>query len=188
MNEILKLQAAKNMMTCKTCDLLEVLKFLKRVVPKTVIGKLYCCEITIKTNEVIFVAIGVTRILYCHAAGPAKVSIPFLYLYDIVKRIRTFSTEIVIGEGVITISKVTVNAKTFFFKDDTILRSVNLPINYSENDILRLPEKHTSEELAFNNLDDLIRVTKSKIEKEKPKIKNPIQEIVNQDQLKLNLL
>jgi len=190
MNEILKLQAAKNMMTCKTCDLLEVLKFLKRVVPKTVIGKLYCCEITIKTNEVSFVAIGVTRLLYCNAAGPAKASILLLQLFDIVKNIKTYETEIEIGNGEVRIGKVAVRARTFFFQNDSILRSINLPMNYSENDILRLPKQYTPEELEFNNLDGLIRKTYAKIEQEKferDNLVNPVPKEIFTNQLKLNL-
>lgn len=191
MNELLSQQAKCFTMTCKTSDLLEVLKFLKRAVPKTVIGKLYCCEITIKTNEVSFVAIGVTRLLYCNAAGPVKAAILLLQLFDIVKNIKTYETEIEIGKGEVRIGKVTVRARTFFFQNDTILRSINLPINYSDNDVISLPEQYTPEELTFNNLDELIQKTYKKIEKDKLVIdilEKHVPEKISKDQLKLNLL
>jgi hypothetical protein len=166
MNEMLTRQARSYTISCPTSDLKETLKFLKRAVPKNSMAKLYSCEMTIKTNVVFFVAIGATRVLYCNASGPAKVTMPFLYLYDIVKRIRTFNTEIAIGNGVITIGKVTVNARTFFFQDDTILRSINLPINFTVDDILRLPGQYTPEELEFNKLNDLIKRTNEDMAKE----------------------
>jgi hypothetical protein len=159
MDKLFTVEAKKCAMSCETNDLKEVLKFLKRAVPKTVIGKLYACEITIKTNEAIFVAIGATRVLYCNANGPVKVSVPLLYFYDIVKNIRTFSTLMTVGDGLLTIGNVTIDAFTFFFQDDSVLRSINLPINYSVKDILRLVEKHTPEELAFNKLDGLVKRT-----------------------------
>ena len=191
MNELLAQQAKSFTMTCKTSDLLEVLKFLKRAVPRTVIGKLYCCEITMKTNEVSFVAIGVTRLLYCNAAGPAKAAILLLQLFDIVKNIKTYETEIEIGKGEVRIGKVTVRARTFFFQNDTILRSINLPINYSDDDVLSLSEQYTPEELTFNNLDELIQKTFKKTDKDKLVIdilEKHIPKKISKDQLKLNLL
>ena len=159
-------QARSYTISCATSDLRDVLRFLKSALPKNSLSKLYNCEMTVKTNVVFFVAIGVTRVLYCNATGPAKVSIPILYLFDIVKRIRTFSTELEIGNGTLTIGKVTVNANTFFFQDDSILRSINLPINYSIEDILRLPGQYTPEEIEFNRLNQLIKRTKADIAKD----------------------
>jgi hypothetical protein len=190
MNELLTQQAKKFTMTCKTSDLLEVLKFLKRAVPKTVIGKLYCCEITIKTNEVSFVVIGVTKILYCNATEPAKAAILLLQLYDIVKNIKTYETEIEIGMWEVRVGKVTVRACTFFFQNESILRSINLPINYSDDDIIRLPEQYTPEKLTFNNLDELIRETYEKVEKDNLGDVNfeiRVAEKISSGQLKLNL-
>lgn len=44
---------------------------------------------------------------------------------------------------------------TTFFETDSILRSVNLPLNYSDIDLakLLLSGKYTNEEMVFNNLD-----------------------------------
>jgi hypothetical protein len=69
----------KYSLSCKTSDLQEVLKFLGVAVPKNKKGKLYNCEITVKTNEVNFVVIGATKTIYCNATGPVKVSLPFWY-------------------------------------------------------------------------------------------------------------
>lgn len=144
-------------MTCKTSDLLETMKFLSVAIPKNKKGKLYNCEITIKTNEVNFVVIGATKIIYCNATGPVKVSLPFWYLNDIVRLITTKYITIDISEGFLTIGKLTVSTSTCFFQDDSILRSVNLPMNYTVADLMRINDHYTPEEIAFNKLDVLIK-------------------------------
>lgn len=50
------------------------------------------------------------------------------------------------------VTKVT--ALTTFFEDDSILRSIKLPINYTDWHLLQLEQKgFTLEELRFNNLE-----------------------------------
>lgn len=166
MKDTLTQPAIKYTLICKTSELNDAMKFLSIAVPKNRRGKLYSLEITIKTNEVIFVAIGATRVLFCKCEGPVKVSIPFLYFYDIVKNIKTFSTQIAISEGTMTIGNLTVKASTFFFNDDSILRSIKLPINYSIVDILRLRDQYTPEEIEFNKMDILIKKTITEIDKD----------------------
>lgn len=61
-----------------------------------------------------------------------------------------------ISEGFLTIGKLTVEADTCFFQDDSILRSIKLPINYTLADLLRINDRYTPEEIAFNKLDVLI--------------------------------
>lgn len=166
MNETLTPTGTKYTMTCKTSELNDVMRFLSKAVPKNKKGILYGCEITIKTNEVIFVSIGATKVLYCNSTGPVKISIPFLYFYDIVKNIRTFNAQISIGEGLMTIGDLTVKASTCFFNDDSILRSINLPINYSIVDILRLSDQYTPQEIEFNKLDGMIKIAYAEIDKD----------------------
>ena len=159
-------QATKYSLKCKTSELHDALKFLGSMVPKTKKGKLYNCEITIKTNEVIFVTIGATRVLYCESEGPVKVTIPVLYFLDIIKNIKTFTTQISVDEGFLSIGNLKVSAGTCFFKDDAILRSINLPINYSITDLLHLTDHYTQEEIEFNNLNLLLRSFYADVEKD----------------------
>lgn len=166
MSETLTQQGSKYTMTCTTSELNDAMRFLSIAIPKNKKGKLYSCEITIKTNEVNLVAIGATRVIYCNAEGPVKISIPFLYFYDIVKNIKTFSTQISIGDGFMTIGNLKVKASTFFFQNDSILRSIKLPINYSIVDILRLSDQYTPEEIEFNKLDILLKRAYAEIDKD----------------------
>ncbi len=144
-------------MTCKTDDLQEAMKFLKIAIPKDKRGKLYNCEITIKTNEVNFVVIGASKVIYCNATGPVKVSLPFWYFNDIVKLINTPYVKINISEGFLSIGNLNISTSTCFFKDDSILRSIKLPLNYTLSDLFRIHEYYTPEEIAFNKLDILIK-------------------------------
>jgi hypothetical protein len=135
----LNIHTAYASLTCKTSDLVETMKFLRRAVPKTPKGKAYQVEITLKTNEAVFVTIGATKTLYCRANGPAKVTISFGYLFDIVKNLNKLNTRIDIGKGALMIEGLTIKAETFFFNDDSILRSINLPINFTPTDVLTYP-------------------------------------------------
>lgn len=158
--------ATKCTLTCKTGELRDALKFLSSVVPRTKKGKLYNCEITIKTNEVIFVTIGATRVLYCESAGPVKITIPLLYFFEIIKTLKTFSTQISVGEGFLMIGNLKILTGTCFFKDDSILRSINLPINYSITDLLHLTDHYTQEEIEFNKLNLLLKKFYADMEKD----------------------
>lgn len=150
-------QVTKCSLTCQTSELQEILKFLSVAIPKNKKGKLYNCEITIKTNEVSLVVIGATKTIYCNATGPVKVSLPFWYLNDIVRLITTYYITLDVSEGFLIIGKLTISTSTCFFQDDSILRSVNLPMNYTVADLMRINDHYTPEEIAFNKLDVLIK-------------------------------
>ncbi|HZL12123.1 MAG TPA: hypothetical protein VFC65_19235 [Prolixibacteraceae bacterium] len=101
--------------------------------------------------------LGASKVIYCNATGPVKVSLPFWYLNDIVRLIATHDFRIDISEGFLTIGKLTVEADTCFFQDDSILRSIKLPIHFTVSDLLRINDRYTPEEIAFNKLDVLIK-------------------------------
>jgi hypothetical protein len=145
----------KASLICDTKDLFQTLKFLKAALPKSKKNKQYNCEITLKTNEAVFIVIGAKRSLYCKTNGVVKVTMPLLHLYNIVRDMKEYNTHITIGDGYMTINDIAIHVWTFFFEDDTILRSVNLPINFSASDIIHLPEIYTQEEMNFNNLTPL---------------------------------
>ena len=166
MSDTLIQPATKSTITCKTSEVYDALKFLSSVVPRNKKGKLYNCEVTIKTNEVTFVTIGAKRVLYCECTGPAKVTLPLLYFFDIIKNIKTFSTQISVSEGLMTIGNLSVQVITCFFEDYTILRSIDLPINYSIVDLLLLNKKYTPEEIEFNKLNSQIKLAYAAMDKD----------------------
>lgn len=167
-------QVKKCIMICKKSELLDALIFLNRAIPKTTKATSYNCEITVKTNEIDIVVIGASRIIYCNATGPGKISLPFLYFKDIVKQVKTQNITIEVDEGLMTIGNLTVEVETCFFHDDSILRSINLPINYSVSDLLKMKTHYTPEELRFNKIDVMINKIFEKIDKDIDKIAVPL--------------
>lgn len=150
-------------MTCKTSDLQETMKFLSVAIPRNKKGRFYNCEMTVKTDEVDFVVIGASRAIYGCATGPAKVSLPFWYFNDLIQRITQPHINMDITEGFLTIGKLTVEAETCFFQDDSILKSIKLPMNFSLSDLLRINEQYTPEEIAFHKIDLLINKIDKKL-------------------------
>jgi hypothetical protein len=142
--------AIKAAFTCKTKDLREVIKFLKAGGKKTWMDKRLSCEITIKTNEVQFVVEGARKSLFCESFGPGRVNLSFAYFLHLVEDRPRVQTNISVGDDFMTINETTVFVLTWFFQDDSILRSINLPANYGIADILRLPYQYTDQEIQFN--------------------------------------
>ncbi|RIJ46305.1 hypothetical protein D1614_19050 [Maribellus luteus] len=62
-----------------------------------------------------------------------------------------------------TVNETTVDVVTWFFQDDSILRSIDLPVNYDTVDILRLSQKYTKEEIEFNKLTEEHRQAQNKL-------------------------
>jgi hypothetical protein len=138
--------------SCKTKDLREVLKFIRAGLKKTWMEKRPYCEITIKTNEVEFAVEGAKKTLYCKATGPGRVTISFAYFLHLVQDRPRIQTKISVGDDFMTINETTVVVTTWFFEDDSILRSIDLPLNYGIADVLRLPFRYTEKEIEFNKL------------------------------------
>jgi hypothetical protein len=112
------------------------------------------CEITVTDGKATFAIPGAIFTLDCITYQTCKASISFFHLYDIVRTTKDKVTEIIIKEGEINVAGIGVSAKTTFFETDRILRTVQLPINYTEADLLRMvkDDLYTWEELNFNKL------------------------------------
>ncbi|MDD3723711.1 MAG: hypothetical protein PHW92_14735, partial [Lutibacter sp.] len=115
--------------SCKTKDLRDVLKFLKAGLKKTWMEEKPYCEITIKTNAVDFAVIGARKTLYCQATGPVRITISFAHFLYLVEDRPRIQTKISVGDDFMTINETTVGVTTWFFQDDSILRSIDLPFN-----------------------------------------------------------
>ena len=152
MNLISSEGAVKATFSCKTKDLRQVIKFLKAGLKKTWMEERPYCEITIKSNEVLFAVSGARKTLYCEASGPAKVTISFAYFLHLVQDRPRIQTKFAIGDDFMMVNETTVAVTTWFFQDDSILRSIDLPANYGIADILKLPKGYSEKEIEFNKL------------------------------------
>ena len=158
MNLISEEGAVKATFSCKTSELLKVLKFLHVAIPKKVETFKRILEVTIKTNEVIFVIAGSSKTLNCISNGPAKFTMSFPYFFDMASTSLKSTSNISIGDYFMIFNGSTVHVETFFFQDYSILRSIDIPMNYTVPDILRISLKYTEEEIEFNKLTEAIQL------------------------------
>jgi len=112
------------------------------------------CEITVTDGKVNFVVPGAEFFLLCATqGGAARATLPYLYFADIVQNLKGKEAEFKITEDEINVGILTFRAATCFFEDDKILRTIQLPLNYTDADVLRLRNgQYTQEELDFNNM------------------------------------
>jgi hypothetical protein len=118
-------------------------------------AKLTQCEITITDNNLSLTVPGIVLDVPCSVYGAAKVSIPLHYFFDIINVIKNKPTlKIIINDGEMVIGSLSVPVSTTFFTNDKILRSIKLPANYTQLDLLRLVKsgKYTFDEFYFNRL------------------------------------
>lgn len=146
--------AIKAALTCNTKDLNDVIRFLKATMKKTWLEERPYCEITFKTNQVEFVVHGARKTLLCEAFGPARVNISFAYFLHLINDRPKIKTIISVGDEFMIVNDTMVCVETWFFEDDNILRSINLPVNYGIYDLLNLSTKYTEREIEFSKLSD----------------------------------
>lgn len=115
------------------------------------------CEITVTNGKVTFAVPGVLANIPCKTQGTCKAAIHFLHFLEVVKDLQTSEIEFTITDGFIKMNNITISAKTTFFENDRILRTIRLPMNYTDVDIINLKNSvYTQEELEFNNMTFLI--------------------------------
>ena len=110
-------------------------------------------ELTV-TNEVLTLAVpGSIVSKKCTTTGTCKASMRYSYFFQMIEDSANKIIKIEIREGEIDIDGARKQVNTTFFEDDSILRTINLPINYKDLDLLRLPQEgFTIEEIRFNLL------------------------------------
>jgi len=89
----------------------------------------------------------------CTTVGTCKATLRYNYFFQLIEDCTHKLISIEIKEGEININGVRKIVNTTFFENDSILRTINLPVNYRDIDLLRMPhEGFTIEELRFNLL------------------------------------
>ena len=149
--------------------LMKTLKHLMAVYPKKKVGAIHHpCELTVIDSKAIFIIYGANFPVDCKTEGTCKATFLFIHFFEIVNSLKKPDTIITITEDTLQVNGlVKINAKTTFFEDDKILRSVILPANYTDKDLLRISvdKKFTKEEIEFNMLTAPIAESKSNYEK-----------------------
>lgn len=123
------------------------------------------CEVTITKGNVKFAGNGYTHHLECITEGVAKFSLPMFYLEDVVKKHPGQTLKFEVAKDWIKLGTVNFHAHVSLIEDDTILRTIDLPRNYTDKELLQLPYNgYTIEELQFNNFIPKIEAAKIRLE------------------------
>ena len=121
-------------------------------------------EITITDDLLTLVVPGIKLEIPCKTESTVKASLDFFYFFEIIKEWKgpTIHCTIVDNEMHFGITKIKV--QTTFFKDDSILKSIKLPVNYTDYHLLNLDTKnYTIEEIRFNGLEYMIFCAKKNL-------------------------
>lgn len=148
-------------------DVLEVLKPLKVVLSgRRAMLRLVRCEVTVTDGKVTFSVPGIENALFCETKGVGRFTAPYWYLLDIFKNHKGSEITLIIRPNEVTAGIVSFTANTTYFKDDTILRTIQLPINFTDGDILGIfkDEGYTLQELEFNKILPQIREAKAQLD------------------------
>ena len=151
-------------------ELLNVLKQMQRV-EKSAKKKLSTLEVTIIDNYLQLAIPGIQLNINAATKGSAKFTVRLWYFADIIKAEQDNTLHIELTENRLGLRALSFPVMTTFFETDRILRSINLPLNYTDLDLAKLflSGKYTDEEILFNNLDkeagDAMRKAKTDIGK-----------------------
>ena len=151
-------------------ELLNVLKQMQRV-EKSAKKKLSTLEVTIIDNYLQLAIPGIQLNINAATKGSAKFTVRLWHFADIIKAEQDNTLHIELTENRLGLRALSFPVMTTFFETDRILRSINLPLNYTDLDLAKLflSGKYTDEEILFNNLDkeagDAMRKAKTDIGK-----------------------
>ena len=168
-------------------ELQNIIKVIGRMSKK---NKDTVLEITIINGKLIMVVPGVKIYLNCETENSTKATINFFYFWDIIKTQKHSVINCVIIDNSMNINSTVTTIQTTFFETDRILRSIKLPINYTDWHILRLErDGYTIEEIAFNRLNRKINTANKNLDSKIRKVteilniygvdKNDIEQLVH---------
>ncbi len=175
--------------TVKRKEFLSALMHFKKVV-KNVKSKGTTLEVTIIDGGLTLNIPGGEQTIQAQTKGSAKFAVKLWYIIDILTSYDLDVLNCLLTEDTLKISNTSFNVYTSFFEDDSILRSINLPVNYSHVDLYRLNAsgKYTPQEIEFNELTEEIEdsILKIKLDTENVSLilsaygfsKNEITEII----------
>lgn len=157
------------MVTAKTTksELVQIFKHLRVSAKGTKPQRMKIqCEVTVYDGKLNFVVPGISYDLKCETTGVGRFSTSFLYLDNIVQSLKNGDVKITLTDQFTTIGDVSFQSNTTFFKTDRILRNIQLTLNFTEADIIRLfNEGYTEDEILFNRLDKPLAAIKQKMDK-----------------------
>ena len=150
---------------CKTKDIKTTLLKLKALHKhKRLINIKVTCEITLTDGNVQLAIPGAIFSFKCQTKGTAKATMEFRKLFDLIEHHSYDELYVEFFDGSLRFGSVIVQAKTVFFKNDIVLKTIDLPDKYTDLDLLLMKnEGYTEEELEFNNISGLIEMAERRV-------------------------
>ncbi|MFY8186561.1 MAG: hypothetical protein ACOVLC_01255 [Flavobacterium sp.] len=152
----------------------DVLKKITRVIGRqTKFNINTILELTITDQLLTFVIPGIKIEQPCETVLTAKISLGFFYFKDLINSCKNITVVCNFYDQEMHFDRMKIAVQTTFFETDAILRSINLPVNYTHFHLLRLEhEGFTDEEVRFNGLSYELESAKKHV---KVNIQNAIQ-------------
>lgn len=150
-------------------DTKELKSALKKMKPAfsgltTKMRKKSVCEVTVKSQQIELVVTGIQYIIPAESSGSAKIVFQFFPVLMLLDSYPESILEFKISDGKVEVGSFSIPAKTTFIENDSILRSIILPINYKDKDLLQLLIKgYTKEELEFNHISPAIEKARNNL-------------------------
>ena len=112
------------------------------------------CEVTIfRDGKVDFVTAGISVSLRCATTGTVRFICKYEYLADLIESVRSRQITITVKDEEVTVGLISFKTSVTYFNDDSVLRTIKLPIDYNDAWLIRLlAEGYTNEEIHFNRL------------------------------------
>ena len=119
-------------------------------------------EIDLQPDKAEFLTLGAKSWVACVANGYAKAFLPFVHLYEIVRKWKGDRMIVELEPGKLTVgSYIYESARVKVVHPENQVR-IELPLNYSIIDILNLPDKYSVDDLERLNL--VFKVEKAELE------------------------
>ena len=138
-------------------NLEQLLITLERVKSAVLIGsektEKVVCEITVTPHNLTFVVPGASFVVACKSYGVCKASFNFLNFMQIIETFEENELILLFLDGFINIGAFSLPAKTLFSDKIKNYRTIELPINYTDLDLLLLPKVgYSFDEIEFCGL------------------------------------
>jgi hypothetical protein len=146
-------------------ELLKAFDAIRKAIPAHRRKKAHC-ECTVLKDGLLLRTPGADVFVTCKTESSARFIVNFLYFRDIIASYKFQEIEVKILPDKLNIGLLTISANTCFFENDSILRTVELPLNFTPVDLLRAGKntKYTHEELKFSQLRELITAEEKLLE------------------------
>lgn len=125
------------------------------------------CETTITDGNAKFSVPGACINLPCVTKGVAKFTLPLIYFESLITSYKEPDLFFTLSGEYVCLKNISVKADVCYIQDDTILKSINLPLNYTALDLINLQYAgYTPEEFKFNRIQKQIDAANERITKE----------------------